>query len=536
MKRAARYGLAIFWVALLVVSWLHYRADLRRRVAVDRFVRTYAVAERRPAHEETIHFAPTADLAAEVAADVALQDALGSVNLSDVDPRLRQIWIDSVSRYDDELADARALLLEATRARPGWPYHRALLGEVEFIRARRARALDQSFERWLIPLRSALAGAPGEESFATFTGRAMIEAWPALADHWKREAQSILRTALRDPQFVRTSYLDLIEILGHDPVFALLPSAAPSLKAAIDSESEVADVEAVSELFPRWEEAEWREREADLGEVKKRARMNDAVGLRRACAAWVFRHRIEDFDTGAGRRQLSQLLELWPDEPGSWRTDRRADLILFFLDGRTADVDARALASAAASLTEIPRPVAARAALLAGDSYLADTIVRSSDTARALEWTRYYVELARHHLQEGRIEAAAVAIEQVSPAARNECDVAVARAAVDRAKGKLTADGKAAVTVYPVEHWSRGLLPVCVAADGGAKTLTATFEVKEIPALLSYGFDRGRLGTRLLPPGRSSVTVPMAGRGGRSLFWYSVIAGGEVQPVAAALR
>ncbi len=513
MRRARSILLALIWIGFGVAAWVHYRSDQRKREPSDAFVRKYQVALRRPAHAETIHFAPAADLANEVAADVALQDVTRSVNLNALEPAERQAWLDAVPRYGEELADAHALLLDAIRERPGWPFHRALLGEIEFVRR-------SPPDRWLIPLESARKGSPGEVSFSVFAANAIVETRrPDLV----ARARPIFASAMRDTQFVRTSYLDLIELLGHDAVFSLLPDDAAPLQVAIRSEAEVADVEAVTQLFPRWERAEWREREEDLRKVIERARMNDLAGLRQACTGWMAHHAPRDFDRPRGRAQLARLLDLWPDEPGSWYSDPRATLIAFFLDGRESEVDGRSLARAVSWLADVPDPIAARVALADGDLGTAEELARRSETAGSFEWTRFYVDLARHHLAAKRLADAAAALDRIAPTAQNECDVVVTR--------------RAAAVVPPVysgTQWSRGRLPVCV--DRAGRQLASTFAVGDIPALVSYGFNDGRLGTTLLQPGRSTLTVPAPARPGRAIFFIDTVAGGDVQPTVAALR
>ncbi len=522
-----RIAAAVFWCGLAVASWLHYWSDRRGREPSDRFVSTYRVVDRRPAHAETIHFAPAADLASEVAADVALQDTTASIDLTTFDPATRQLWIDSVGRYDDELADARQLVLDAVRARPGWPFHRALLGEIEFVRARRSLQLGRSPDTWLVPLESAIASSPGEESFVTFAGSALIEAWPYLRVDLRPRARRLFAAALRNPGFAANSYLDVVDVLGHNSASALLPDLPATLMAAIRAEGEVADVEEVARLFSRWERAEWRERERDLQLVERRAELNDDLGVSRACTDWITRHAPGDFDSPAGRRQVASLLALWPDRPGQWRTDPRAEIILFFLDGRRTEVDGRELARATASLADTPAPIAARAALLGGDLYAAESLVRAADTAGSFEWTRFYVDLAYYHLRAKRTKEARSALDLVSPAAQDECDVALARAAVERGPSPQVP------ALYPAEYWSGPRVPVCI-TRGAA--LEVVFDVSPYPSMISYGFDEGRSATVFAAAGRGKITVPVEGRSGRHIFFLRPIAGGEVKPAAALLR
>ena len=527
MRRAFSAAAALFWIAGAGIAWMLYASDARARTAAHQFVDRYHVAERYPAHAATIALASTADLANEIAADVALQDISGSVDLSRVDAALRQLWISSVARFDDELADARGLLVEAVRLRPGWAFNRALLGELEFLRARRQMALPGATERWFVPLRSAMSDSPGEESFASFAGSALLEAWPYVGATHRGETMPIFRRALRDPQFVQRSYLLLIDVAGHDAVFAALPESAPSIRFAIDAEAEVGDVDAVARLFPRWERVEWKARVDDLAAVRERERLADLPGAKGKAILWLTRHAIHDFDTPAGWRQLSELLAAWPHEPGTWRSDPRADIIQFLLEGRTRGVDGRAIRDAAALLAEVPPAVAARAALLAGDRFNAERIARGSATTGSFEWTDFYVDLAMERLAAGDRTEAAAALALVAPAARGECDVAIARAAID---GRTSA----AATTDPVASWTGLRVPLCLARNG--RVVEALVDAAS-PAVVSFGWDDGRYGTLRLKAGANRIPIPTDGRAGRHVFFLRRVTGGEIIPLrASALR
>src|SRR6266849_1247353 len=88
-----------------------YVRDAEKRAPAAAFVRRFHVAERRPEYAETIRFVPAADLAGEVAGEVALQDALGTVSLAEIEPAQRELWIDNLADLDREIEAARLLLL-----------------------------------------------------------------------------------------------------------------------------------------------------------------------------------------------------------------------------------------------------------------------------------------------------------------------------------------------------------------------------------------------------------------------------------------
>lgn len=571
---AARIASALALVVLAVVAIVHYVHDEQKRAPVNAYMKRFQVEVRRPPYAKTINYAPSADDAAEVAADVALQDAIGGVKLSEIEPSAKQAWLDVIGDLDSELHAASNLLVGAVRQRPAWPYQKALLGEIEYTRARRAVKLGARPALWIRPLRSAMAAAPGDRSVARFAGSALVEAWPFLEPRDRAHATPVFVSALHDPSFVAAGYLNLIDFLGHAEVFRLLPDNAPTFRAAMQAEAEVADVEAAAQLFDRWQRAEIRERDADLASAEERAKLNDAMGLTNACRVWAYRHSVFDFDDARGRKQAGRLLELWPDEPGSWGSDDRAELVRYFLDRRGDGVNPAAVYRAAEAMSDTPRPILARAALLAGDTYSGETAARSDDTAGAFEWTPFFVDLAYSHLKAGHTDDAAAALAAISPSAAGECDVELARAAVAAARtfvpganspavstsvpavSPLPAgegatapraapgEGRAVATIppvelltqYPAEYWSRNQLPICINPATSPRNLVVDIEVKDYPALISYGFDQARTATHFLPAGRVRLTVPLNGRTGRHVFSYKLLAGSAVDPIGAAIE
>lgn len=515
-------------IALAAISAFAYLRDLRERRPAEEFVRRFHVEERRPEYAETIRYAPRADLAGEVAADVTLQDALGAVSIADIPPQTRRLWIETLGSLDSELDSARALLLDAVARRPGWPYHRSLLGMIEYVRARRQVRLSASPERWLHPLELAIPAAPADHAAATFAGAALIEAAPYLGAIDGRRALPIFGEALKDPNFVSEHDLDVIDLIGHDAVWRLLPDSAAPLRAALTAEEATGDVAAAATLQPRWERAELRQRESDLQNIALRAERDDVERVRGACIAWAGQHPIFEFDDAAGRRQAAALLALWPAEPGTWSRDPRSDFIRFFLD-RPFSIDGKILSRAAAVLSDIPKPILARAELLGGDFYTAETIARTSETRGSFEWTPFYVDLAWAQLRAGRQRDAAAALDAISPEAQEECDVALARVAVSGAlkAGNVTAE-------YRASDWSGTSLPLCI--DPPSRTLSVRWYAGGAAALIDYGFDGGRFGSTLLPPGQSSIVVPLDGRRGRHIFSYHVVAGGAVASLGAETR
>src|SRR5258708_36019818 len=124
-------------IILVIVSAVRYGSDLRDRKPAERFLVSFDVAARRPAEAATLGLVPAADLGANVIADIALSDAVGTVRLADASPDLRARWLRAVEHVDDELVAARNLALDALAERPGWPAHWSMLGELVYASQRR---------------------------------------------------------------------------------------------------------------------------------------------------------------------------------------------------------------------------------------------------------------------------------------------------------------------------------------------------------------------------------------------------------------
>lgn len=532
---ALRVGFVILLIACAVGAVVNYVRDQQRRAAVDAFVVEFKVAERRPAHAETIANAPSADVAAEVAADVAVQDATGTIDIAEVEPETHDLWMAIVSDLDRELRAASQLVVPSIRARPGWAYNRNILGAVEYALARRNVALAKDHERWLRPLELAMIAAPGDRGVAAFTGSALVEAWPYLASFDAVRARTIWGAAFNEPRFVSESYLSVVDALNHEAAFALLPPFAPSLRAAWTAESDVGDTDAAALLYPKWEKAELRERAEDLHEMQRLAALDDRTGVLRAATAWAARHDLFEFDTPPGRTQATSVIELWPAEPGVWPGDRRSAFIRFFLDRPAERATGHAVAAAAMSLSNVPAAVRARAAIMSGDEYTADTLLRASESSAGFEWTPYYVDLAMHHLAARRVDAADETLRRVAPAAEEECDVSVARQAIALARGNTQLlDARHAPAVYPADMWSQARVAVCIDPLQRFSALAVSFRA-EYPTLVAYGFDGGRMATTLIPAGSSRLRLPLHDRGGRHVFSYRVVSGGDLTAESATL-
>ena len=277
-------------------------------------------------------FESESDLAAAIAVRAALSD-------TDASPPS----VPGVRAREEEIAAARDLALDAAATRPGWAYHRFLLGRLDVWGRGIAREPSAPAIRdtWATPLRLAAVGAPGVDEIWSALGQTYLENWQKLSSSQRSEAIPVLRRALQDPRFVSARFLALSAAVGRDEAMGLLPENPDLLRAAADSFSLQGDLTAVAALLGRLDTAERKARATDLARIEGRFRARDQNGLRTACADWAAEHPTSELDDPAGRAQAARVLELWPgDRGGPWEGDPRADLVRFFLDGRESAVSA----------------------------------------------------------------------------------------------------------------------------------------------------------------------------------------------------
>ncbi len=547
-QRFWRVLLAGVCLLLAAASVAYYELDLRSGKPAERFERAFSIDLRWPLDVEMMRLQPSGDLASDVVVNAALRGVPGSVRLEDLSPRLRKAWVESASRRDEELRGARDLMLDAIATRPGWAYHRFLLGQVVYAAAKRGENADpvRRPDLWAKPLSWAAAAAPGIDAIWVALGGAYLEAWSELTPAMRAETPAVLRRAFLDQGFVSRSFLPAVAALGRSEAMRLLPETTHLLDAAAQAFSQEGDVQGAALLMARMERAERRERAADLREIEERYRLGEVDRLRTACLAWVSTHPANDFDDPVGRAQAARVLELWPsDRQGSWRSDARAELVRFFLNGREFDVKGETLARSLESLSGVPQAVLARVKLLTGNLGGADEPARGPQGVDASEWTAYFVDLAKLELKRGRAREARAALERVSPDAREECEVLLTRREVARALrdgAELENVNQRVESLRIGSHSAEAALPslqatlsFCLDAEWAkGRVLTLEIEVAA-PAVLVYGWDGGRSGTLSALEDSSILRVPLRGLSGWRSFSVRASAGGPVRELRAAM-
>lgn len=551
------------------VSIRVYQRELLARVQTEQFFTRFTLDARRPLDWESLSLSPSGDWTAGIAASSSLSDATEDIALGHMSPPMRTLWLDSASKVGDELAAAEDLVRRAIAVRPGWAYYRYLLGELVYVRMNREQDRDLALrpERWGVPLRTAAAGAPGDDWIWRFLAGAYLETWQVVPESARPDAGLVLRRGFFDPAFVSDGLTPALLLLGRSRALGLVPDEVLPLRAAFGVFAARGDVEGAWFLEQRLERAERALRRKDLGEIDERRRLGDRAGVRAACEAWMSSHSILEFDDSAGRREVARILESWPeDDPGSWATDPRGAIVRFFLDGRERDAPAKGLERAVSALSVVPDYIRARVLLLSGDESGAEELARRSSSAGSFEWTRYVLDLTRLRLRRGDAPAARTALERLSSGALGECgalivrrDAALAVGDRDRASSAdrdLTAATGLALAPDPgprsrpisTSEWSSpGSLSLCLdpvrtrgrvlsidlnVRPGPPESSNRAIEHSSNLSLVSYGWNQGRAGS-LLVSGHATLTVPLDGLEGRRNFWFRAELGGPLDPSAS---
>ena len=540
-----RFAASLAWILLGAFAVANWQQDRVLREEAFRFARKYRFDVRRPLTLGEIAVAPAGDLAVESAVSGAIDDLMAPMPWGSLTFDERQLWLEAVTGFDDEMAEAERLVLAALRARPGWAYHRFQLGQVVYLADRRqvdARKRRPK-ENWDVPLALAVAAAPEDDAIHAFRAGAWLETWDTLPEPWKRKAPDLFRRAFLDADLVQRGIRVAFTVLGREKALSLLPEDSRALRRARDVMGRSGDTEAAARLHERWERAERAERTLEMEKLERREHQGDVDGLRIGCTRFAARHPPRDIDSPAERKRFARLLQLWPaDVAGQWRSDPRGDLVRFFLDGRESGVDPAVLSRSISILTNVPEVMRARAHLMASDRYAGEETVRRSESVGTLAWTPFFVDLARQDLKEGLVDSAAAALGRISNAAQGECDVLLARRAVARAAGNRADEARTSAALaasrpgsFPAPEWADGQsLSLCVDPEADAGSALEVAVLPEGPALATWGWDGADSSWRHIS-GPAVLRVSLSGMSGRRTFSLRILAGAKVAVVDAGV-
>jgi hypothetical protein len=527
-------------VALLfaTAAIAQYVAIRRTFAGVERYVVASGLAVRKPQEVDALRREPSSDLAIALAAELTIADAVHAVAIGGLSPSGQRAWIESAARRPRSLAEARGLLLESLRSRPGWTYPRYLLVRLEEI-----DPAPSNGERGWDLSGKAVDGLPGLDAAWEAMAARAIDEWGGIPEAERARASRAIARSFENPAFVRATLANGIRAIGWEALVPLLPRGPAALRAVLDELAAARDVDRFGALFPRWVEALRRQRRQDLVRIDQLARRGEIPALGEACRAWASDYPPHEDDDPAGREEAARVLAVWPVSPeGPWDTDARGRIVRFFLDRSAPEASGAALSSALAGLTGVPDTIRAEVALLAGDRGTVESILRSSPTLGALEWTHFLARLARHETAAGHFDEARRALARIPAAARDSCEVLIARRELARASGdRLAADdtdlllAAAAREEYPAEAWSESrTLSLCnVPGLAPGRWLRVRLSL-EGPSFLEHGWDGARAGALRLEPGQA-LRVALPERAGRHSFFVRRLAGSDVHPIGADL-
>ncbi len=531
-SRVSRSLAALICLALAAASVLFFVRQRSERANSQAFVKRFALDLRRPEETGAMRLESEPDLAAAIAVRAALNDSAGPLPSA----------LGAGAR-DEEIAAARNLALDALTTRPGWAYHRFLLGQLMYGAAEAARdpSAPAIWGTWATPLRLAAVGAPGVDDVWSALGQMYLENWRGLSSSQTSEAVPVLRRALQDPHFVSARFVAISAAVGRNEAMGLLPENPELLGAAADAFLLQGDLGAATVLLGRRDTAQRQRRAADLARIEGRFRARDEKGLRAACIDWATENPPSELDDPEGRAQAARILEVWPgDQGGPWDGDPRADLVRFFLDGRESAVSAQILLRTLRVLSDVPDQVAARALLLAGDVAGAQELASRPENQGAPDWTLYYAELARLLVKQGRARDARGALDLVSLPTRDGCEALLARRDVARALGDSTELAIVGQRLAALRTSARRQDPVpggapisiCVDPEQSGRSGVNLKLLSQGPALVRYGWGSGREGALFFQNERM-VAIPVAGLSGARDLTVQSIAGAPVRASAS---
>ena len=532
-SRSGKLGAAVGCGLLAILAIVHFFLEARAWRALDRFADEYKFDKRWPDHLRTARLEPSADLGALMVADAVVMGETGNVKWPDLDEEARDAWFASLETREAELKSALDLALDAEAARPGWHLSYHFVGKLSYLLERRREDLTplEVDPPWALALKTAARAAPGYDGTPMFLGAAWLESWGRLSGSLRKEAEPVLKLALRSPDFARVGMPVLAEALSLERAVALVPDESESLRAARDAMAAKGAVAEAKLLDDRWLEAERGRRRMDLAILEKKAKIGDTDALRGLCKEFARKHPASDLDDAEGRGQAARLLNIWPPEGARrWLDDRRGQVVRFFLDGREESVQGSALMRSVDAMLGVPDPVKAKAHLLGGDPMTADELARTAASAGALEWTPYFVARGWSLVKEKQPEKVAALLEGVARSARNECDVLLLRREADRLLSdtpgeKLLAEvALEEVRRLPLGISEMGSMFPCLDPDQDFdRSLKLDFE-SQAPVLVAWGWNGGTSGTFVVD-GKQSIRLPLAGWRGRTLLSLRPIAG-----------
>lgn len=354
-------------------------------------------------------------------------DASGDASDSEVERRARRLDL------------AAELAAEAFALRPAAWEAPTLLGMARYLgwRLTGDRRLATESAAWDGPLTRARELAPGIDDPHRFAASAYLELWNALTPAKREEAVGLLGRAFTD----RRTFGRLLGVwldLAEEPEDAM--AAMPDVPHVWDGfQRELArrgDWAASLKARERWRDALARSFEEQLGEAARRARGGDLENAREIYLSVVATAPLEErFDPVVERALAAAPPGPWQPRMSDRLRPRLERALALELVGRRR-LPPELVDRLAGLVGDLPEPLEARAALVAGRLADAERLERGTPLARWHEdWQAYWILKARELLKRGHSNEATVALSRVADDWRDHPAYLLARRDVAAAAG-----------------------------------------------------------------------------------------------------
>lgn len=343
------------------------------------------------------------------------------------------------------LAAARELAAQVAAERPASWEAAMTQGAATYLAwsLQRDRRLLSQPEEWEAPLLRSRQLAPGRPEPVRFLATAYLELWPALSEGKRDAARVLVTESLRQ----RATFEALIEVWlrtagSRREAFAAIPAVPWAWDRLQQIEARDADWAAYTEARRRWyavlrmqarrdlEEAQARARGGDLGSARLLFLRLLQLPPRRQFVAAV-ESALAQCPPGAGTGSVAPSIRAWLD----WSLD----LCLL----RSCPMPQPALERLAGLAGELEPPLAARAALAAGDLAASEIYERRAKETWTEPWGPYLLARAEALTHRRELDEAERSLDTVHPSLKRSAPYWQARLGLARARGNGVGEAEA---------------------------------------------------------------------------------------------
>lgn len=345
----------------------------------------------------------------------------------------------------ERLGRARELALAVLREQPNSWQASMFVGAATYLEWSLAadRRLYTEAARWEEPLLRAVREARGKPEPRRFLATAYLETWAALSPEKKSQAHELLKkTFSEDPEAFDRLAPAWIEVAG-DRAIEVMPDRPEAWAVLRRTYADAVDWRAFAEAHGHYLDSLERKLQADLDEAEERVRLGELRRSRTICLGVVAAAPRSARFAG----QVTRALEIYPPGLHGLRLSHELrewlDWILEMSSVGVETFPARALGRLTDAIGDLEPPVAAHAALIAGDIYRMERYERLEDSKRGRVWAPFLVAKADWLIERGELAAAGRTLDQVFKPARLRADYWLVRERLARADADLVMLGEA---------------------------------------------------------------------------------------------